>query len=178
MKVLAISIILISNLSFADTFTNKNTGERFDGYVTDVKKGFDTLVRVGKSHKAKYINLTDYDIKWNYAGRREIVSTIVIDEPLELDCMAEAIVEGLRTERNQGPRFILIELDTPGGRVDLMEDICGEISKLHNCITVAYIKNGDYGGAYSAGAFIAMACDKIFMAEGTAIGAATTVYKF
>ena len=176
MKNLIFTIVLLSGISLGDTFVHRTTGDTFDGFATTLKRGDKTLVRVGSNQSPKYISLTDYNIEWNYAGRRNIVSTVVIDEPIELQSVTDAMVEVLETEQNRGPRFILIELDTPGGSQKQMEDICGAISKMRYCKTVAFIKNGQYGGAYSAGAFVAMACDKIFMAEGTAIGAATTVF--
>jgi membrane-bound ClpP family serine protease len=69
----------------------------------------------------------------------------------------------------------LFEIDTPGGRGDLTRRICGAITQIMNCPTVAFVKGGKYGGALSAGAAVALACDKIYMADNTAIGAATAI---
>jgi hypothetical protein len=49
------------------------------------------------------------------------------------------------------------------------------IEKLDPIATVAYVSGGPSGGAYSAGAVLAMACGETFMAPGTAIGAAAPV---
>jgi hypothetical protein len=56
-----------------------------------------------------------------------------------------------------------------------MKRICDAIISSDNCRTAAFVSGGEYGGAYSAGAFIALACDYIYMADGTAIGAAMPV---
>jgi hypothetical protein len=69
----------------------------------------------------------------------------------------------------------LLEIDTPGGRGDLAQRICGAITQLKDCPVVAFIKGGRYGGALSAGAAVALACDKIYMANDTIIGAATAI---
>ena len=53
--------------------------------------------------------------------------------------------------------------------------MCAAITKTTNCDVIAYIKGGQYGGAISAGSAIALACDKIYMANNTVIGAATLI---
>ena len=90
---------------------------------------------------------------------------------METDAFAEALVE----EADKGPLFILIEIDTPGGRVDLTMRMCSNIAQLKTCQTVAFLNGGKYGGAYSAGAAIALSCDKIYMVPNSAIGAATAI---
>jgi membrane-bound ClpP family serine protease len=68
-----------------------------------------------------------------------------------------------------------VEIDTPGGRIDFAHRICAAISKIDNCKVIAFIKGGQYGGAISAGAAVALACDKIYMVQNSVIGAATLV---
>ncbi|MCO5232071.1 MAG: ATP-dependent Clp protease proteolytic subunit [Chitinophagales bacterium] len=65
---------------------------------------------------------------------------------------------------------ILLEINTYGGRLDVADSIRTRIlnSKIP---TIAFINNN----AASAGALISLACDKIFMAPGSSIGAATVV---
>jgi hypothetical protein len=53
--------------------------------------------------------------------------------------------------------------------------MCAAVKGVKNCDTFAYIKGGKNGGAYSAAAVLSMACDKIYMAPGTVIGAATMI---
>lgn len=66
--------------------------------------------------------------------------------------------------------YVILEINTPGGRVDAADYINQKI--LDFPIPVwAFINNN----AYSAGALIAIACDSIYMAEGANIGAVTPV---
>jgi len=65
---------------------------------------------------------------------------------------------------------LLIELSTNGGRIDATEDI---IRLLERAPMKTYTFVNDK--AYSAGAYIAAATDKIFMAPGSVSGAATPV---
>lgn len=172
---LIFAYVFMSLPVMADTFTNRQTGEVFDGYATQTKRGGKMLVRVGKGHKAMYIDPGDYRVQWNLVGRRNQVIVIPIQEEIELECETSAIEKAIKASSNQGPAFILIEIDTPGGRMDLMKRLCSAITDTDNCVTVGFVKGGKYGGAYSAGAIIALACNYIYMSEDTAIGAATPV---
>jgi len=63
---------------------------------------------------------------------------------------------------------VLFELDTPGGRVDIMAKMSQEIVSLKPVPTYTFVK----GWAWSAGAFIAMSADEIYMTPTSSIGAA------
>jgi len=65
---------------------------------------------------------------------------------------------------------LVLELDTNGGRVDATEDIM-RLLQHAPMKTITFVNQK----AYSAGAFIAAATDKIYMAPGSVIGAATPV---
>lgn len=67
-------------------------------------------------------------------------------------------------------RYILIELNTYGGMVDIADSIRTKI--MNSPIPVYVFINNN---AASAGALISIACDKIFMRNGATIGAATVV---
>lgn len=169
--------LFLSIPCFADTFTHRRTGEAFHGYATQRKQGDKTIVRIGNKTKPRYLNIADYDIEWNYTGRRNRVIVLPVKNEIELECETEAFEKAIETASNQGPLLILIEIDTPGGRGSMMKRICTAITKTNNCRTVAFVCGGKYGGAYSAGAIIALACDYIYMADNTAIGAATGVLR-
>jgi len=81
--------------------------------------------------------------------------------------------------RSEKPALVLFEIDTPGGRIDLMLAIGEEIMGLGSIPTAAYVrplaKSGITGGAWSAGSFLAFSCKKIYMYPGTVIGAAAPV---
>ena len=65
---------------------------------------------------------------------------------------------------------LIIDMETNGGRVDITEEIFGIIDKFKG-ETVTYV-NRD---AYSAGAFIAVSTDQIYMAPQSVIGAAAPI---
>lgn len=117
----------------------------------------------------------EYRISPNGTGRNGTVAIMDISDHIEYELETSAFADALAAEAAKGPDFILIEIDTPGGRIDLAMEICDAITKTWNCRTVAFVKGGGFGGAYSAGAAVTLACDKIYMAEGTAIGAAAVV---
>ncbi|HJN90784.1 MAG TPA: hypothetical protein QGG93_10675 [Verrucomicrobiota bacterium] len=65
---------------------------------------------------------------------------------------------------------LILDMETNGGRVDITEEIFDIVGKFPG-LTVTYV-NKD---AYSAGAFIAVATQKIYMAEESVIGAAAPI---
>lgn len=79
-------------------------------------------------------------------------------------------------EKGEGP--IVFEIDTFGGRVDSALQITTLIGSLDNRETIAFIPSNPegLGVSWSAGALISFACNSIYMAEGTSIGAAAPVF--
>jgi membrane-bound serine protease (ClpP class) len=77
----------------------------------------------------------------------------------------------------QGVEYIIFEIDTFGGRVDSALQITSYITSIKNARTVAWVNSGELsmGVSWSAGALIAMACQDIYMAPGTSMGAAAPV---
>jgi membrane-bound serine protease (ClpP class) len=71
-----------------------------------------------------------------------------------------------RAEADPGAVAVLLVIDTPGGLLDSAFDMTNTImqSKLH---TIAYVE----GNAFSAGAFIATAAEKLYMHPAASIGA-------
>ncbi len=71
-----------------------------------------------------------------------------------------------------GIHYVIIEMNTPGGLMDSMLSIVSIIQQAESNMTViTYVPVG--GMAASAGSYIAMASDYIFMANGTFIGPST-----
>lgn len=68
---------------------------------------------------------------------------------------------------------LVLDIDTPGGLIDSMNQIESALKRLSasNVITVAYVSNE----AFSAGAYIAFSCKRTYMAERSSIGAITPV---
>ncbi len=71
---------------------------------------------------------------------------------------------------NAGADAIIFKINTFGGRVDAATQIKDAIIGT-DLLTIAFINNR----AISAGALIAISCDKIVMVPGSSIGAATVV---
>ena len=164
-------VLLIITNCLADTFVNRTTGESFSGYALTNKRGNKTQVRVeGKT--SQYLNLEDYRITSNYHGRKNKVAVFSITQSLDLIVEAQTFEKAIIAAANQGPLFILIEIDSPGGRRDLSRRIASAIIKLNNCTTIAFVKSEKSGGAYSTAATIALACDRIYISPDAQIGAA------
>ena len=77
----------------------------------------------------------------------------------------------LKAAREAGFDAVVLEIDTPGGEVGAMLDICLRIKSDAPANTVAWIKPK----AYSAGTFIALACREIVVAPGSVFGDAAPI---
>jgi membrane-bound serine protease (ClpP class) len=82
-----------------------------------------------------------------------------------------------RKALDQGAKFLIFEIDTFGGRVDSALQITSFITSVKDARTIAWVNSGEssMGVSWSAGALIAMACQDIYMAAGTSLGAAAPV---
>lgn len=172
--ILSVSVILAGGFAAADTFVNSQTGQIYHGYATGNEEAGVSEVNTVEDGIVK-LNLSQFKITRDRAGRNETVALLTVPEEIALGMETNAFETAIRDAASRGPLFILIEIDSPGGRVDLAIRMCTAITKTVNCDTYAYIKGGDDGGAYSAAAAAALACNKIYMAPGTVIGAATLI---
>ncbi len=175
-KILAASLVLLafSLACFADTFTHRKTGEVLHGYIVGQTEDGKAIVSTKEKGRVR-LNLAQWQIVTDRLGRNNKVIILTIDDEIELEIETQALEREIVKISNEGPLLILFEIDTPGGRGDLTRRICGAITQVRNCPIVAFVKGGKYGGALSAGAAIALACDKIYMADNTVIGAATGI---
>lgn len=172
--ILAVLSVAAIHSTRADTFTSQDGATTYTGYV----KSFDTngIARVQTVEAGEIeLNLSDYKTEYSYKGRNPFVSVLAIDDEIQYEIETAAFEAALLEEAAKGPLFILIEIDSPGGRVDLTRRLCAAISELRNAQTVAFVKGEKNLGAYSGGAAVSLACDKIYMASNTAIGAATAI---
>jgi membrane-bound ClpP family serine protease len=167
-------IVLLAGVCFSDTFTNRQTGEKLHGYAAGQTEGAEIDVRTQEKGLLK-LNLNEWEVTRDRAGRTNKVMIIPVEEPIMYEIETDAFEEVIKADANEGPLLILVEIDTPGGRIDLAQRMCAAITKTSNCDVIAFVKGGQYGGAISAGAAVALACDKIYMANNTVIGAATLV---
>jgi membrane-bound serine protease (ClpP class) len=84
--------------------------------------------------------------------------------------LAPFIERSVREAETAGAVAVILDIDTPGGRVDAAERIADAVSDSEVPV-YAYINRR----AFSAGALIALATDAIYMRPGSVIGAATPV---
>ncbi len=164
-------LLFLNSLAFCDTFTHKTTSQSYDGFMLSKQKQGKTLIKTAEG--VKQIDIEEYNIERNRKGRDEKVVVLPIDGALQYTAETQAFNVSLARACDMGPIFIIVQIDSPGGRLDLCRDICIAIDEANSCDIYAFIKGGKNGGAYSAAAAAAFACDKIYMAADTAIGAAT-----
>jgi membrane-bound ClpP family serine protease len=171
----AFPVLLAFSLAcFADTFTHRQTGEVLHGYIAGQAEDGKAIANTKEKGRVE-LDLAQWQIVADRLGRNNKVIVLTIDDEIALEIETRALEQEVAKLSNEGPLFILFEIDTPGGRGDLTQRICGAITQLKGCPTVAFVKGGKYGGALSAGAAVALACDKIYMADNTVIGAATAI---
>jgi membrane-bound serine protease (ClpP class) len=84
--------------------------------------------------------------------------------------LAPFVERSLEEARDAGASAVVLDIDTPGGRVDAAERIADAISDSEVPV-YAYIDRR----AFSAGALISLATQRIYMRPGSVIGAATPV---
>jgi membrane-bound serine protease (ClpP class) len=87
--------------------------------------------------------------------------------------MISYIERGIRTAEADGAKALVIQLNTPGGQVDLMSKIVQAILDAEVPVVVYVYPRGAY--AASAGTLITLAGHVAAMAPGTTIGAASPV---
>ncbi|MHC4985053.1 MAG: NfeD family protein [Planctomycetota bacterium] len=86
--------------------------------------------------------------------------------------LSDAIQRKVVICKGKGAELVIFDIDTPGGSVAVMDEICQVISEdLADVTTVAYVGRE----AMSAGAIISLSCDVIIMREGTLIGDAMPI---
>jgi membrane-bound serine protease (ClpP class) len=107
---------------------------------------------------------------------RDTAWIIPIQGDIEPSLAAFVRREG-RKALDRGAKFLIFEIDTFGGRVDSALQITSFITSVKGAKTVAWVNSGEgsMGVSWSAGALIAMACQEIYMAAGTSLGAAAPV---
>jgi ATP-dependent protease ClpP protease subunit len=185
--------ILFAGVCLADTFTNRQTNEKLHGYITARLPGSSPALRRNEnSPKAAEVensptsvftqekgllklNPKEWETERDNLGRNNKVIVVPVDDAIMYEIETDAFEKAIADSSDEGPLFILVEIDTPGGRVDLAQRMCTAITKDTACDVFAFIKGGQYGGAISAGAAVSLACNKIYMANNTVIGGATLV---
>ena len=103
------------------------------------------------------------------AGGQAIVYRIPVQGTIELG-LAPFIERSLREAASAGAAAVILEIETPGGRVDAAQRIVNAVSD-SKVPVYAFVNRR----AFSAGAMIALAARKVYMRPGSMMGAATPV---
>jgi len=90
--------------------------------------------------------------------------------------VSDYVAKAVEQSERDGAQCLVIELDTPGGRLDSTKDIVSSILNAKLPVVVFVSPRGAY--AASAGTFITLAGNIAAMAPGTSIGAAHPVPMF
>jgi len=100
-------------------------------------------------------------------GGRPLVYVIPIRGQIEL-ALLYAFRRGVAEAEERKASAVVLVMDTPGGRLDATREIILTMQRL-SVPTYTFVEKD----AFSAGAFIALATEHIYMAPGSVIGAAT-----
>ena len=105
-------------------------------------------------------------------GGAGVGKTVIIIEVNDIIDMGLSAFVKRAVENNPDAAALILDINTPGGRVDAATEIRDAIMGAPKTLrTVAFI----HPRAISAGAFISFACDLIFISKGGSIGAATPI---
>ncbi len=100
---------------------------------------------------------------------KDLVYVIPLTGEVELG-LYHVFERGFNEARESDASLIVVDMDTPGGRVDAAWEICELM--LDSETTTAVLVTGD---ATSAGAMIALAAEKIYMTPNSTIGTAAPI---
>ena len=169
-----VGAVIFCALCPGDTFTHRQSGEILHGFKTSSVEGAKTSVQTTEKGLVE-LNLAEWSVVRDRNGRNNKVVVMQLTGPIMYEIETEALEKAIVRVADEGPLFILLEIDTPGGRVDLAHRICAAITGADNVETIAYIGGGETGGALSAGAAVSLAAAKIYMTEDSVIGAAMMI---
>ena len=97
---------------------------------------------------------------------------LVIDGPLDLGTLG-LLQRAARRAKDDGHELLIVEIDTPGGEIGLMIRFARQLAeaRAEGPPVAAWI----HGEATSAGALVALACERIYMTSTSHMGSATPV---
>ncbi len=172
LMVVAIALTAFANCP-ADTFKHRQTQEIFHGFATQKQSQGRVLVFVEEENKLKALRLDDYEITPDNLGRHDNVVVIPIDKEQILlsRAVATAVAKTIVSASNNGPRCIILDIDSPGGYGEYTKLIADVADKTDNCPIVAFISSGKHGGAFASATTLAMSCDKVFISPGSLMAA-------
>jgi hypothetical protein len=100
------------------------------------------------------------------------VHIVPIQGPILSYALVDGVERALREARTRRAGVVVFRMDTPGGRLDLGDEIIQMIGKVDWATTAAWVQGGEKR-ALSLGAYLCLATHHIYMDRGTTIGAAT-----
>ncbi|MGI9038443.1 MAG: NfeD family protein [Gemmatimonadota bacterium] len=103
------------------------------------------------------------------AAQEQAIVRIPVTGTIELG-LAPFVGRAIREAEEQGAAAIVLDIDTPGGRIDAAWEIIDDVRET-DIRVLAYVNRR----ALSAGAMIGLAADELYMRPGSTIGAATPV---
>jgi membrane-bound ClpP family serine protease len=127
--VAAFAVLLVFGCGcFADTFTNQQSGEVLHGYVAGESEQGKTTVYTQEKGKIE-LNLARWNIVRDRHGRNNKIIVLRLDAEIMLEIETAALESAIGDAVAEGPLFILLEIDTPGGRTDLAGRLCDAIAE-------------------------------------------------
>lgn len=102
-------------------------------------------------------------------AKNHVVYVVPIEATVEKG-LAAFLERALDTAEKNNADFVIFEVNTPGGAVDAAGEIAKSLEDA-SIETVAYVNNK----ALSAGAYISLSADRIYMTPGATIGSAAVI---
>jgi membrane-bound serine protease (ClpP class) len=103
------------------------------------------------------------------AGEKQYIYVLSLEGEI-FEGLAQRIKSKLARVDPKLAKIVILEINTPGGGVGYVLDICEDIDRLaqSGVPVYAYVT----GKAWSGGALVSLACDRIYMKKDTSIGSA------
>ena len=105
------------------------------------------------------------------AVKRGKIYIIPISGAIEYVGLVSAVDKAIKEAKSNRSDVVVFRMNTPGGRVDVASEIISMIEGITWARTVAWVQ-GDERHALSAGAYISLATEAIYMEDAASIGAA------
>ena len=186
-----LAVLAVALAVKAAVIQNKTTGETLKGTVLPQRISGQNIFKF-EDGRTRYINIDEWTViepdappaapadtgkaaggsATKTAPAKPSVYLIPISSHIEDHTLVEAFEKALDDAKKAHATVVVLHMNTPGGRLDLTDKIIKDIEKVDWAKVVAWIQ-GEDKEALSAGAFICFATQKIYMAPGCAIGAAT-----
>ncbi len=119
-----------------------------------------------------YLIMALVPIVWAADGEAPLIIHLRAEGPVT-PAMANYVERGVRLAEREGAEALILQLDTPGGQMDQMQEIIRTLRESQVPVIVYVAPPG--GAAWSAGTLIVLAAHVAAMAPDTAIGAASPV---